>query len=325
MNTTHNGSTCFSSMNPSAVKVGETVAYCLILVVSLVGNSSIAIIIYKTQMLRKPINFFIANMAMSDLLYPIVLFPWNLTTLHANSLLISGPLGEALCKLVPFLAHVSSRVSILSLVLIAVDRLGAVVFPLRCPFISSKLCQFFLVATWIVAMAICTPFLVANKLVQQPGQLACRTMWNEAFEDPASLRKYLLAVFAVFFYIPIAFLAVVYSIILITLKLKKTSSEQSTRNAEQRRARRNRNVLKMAIAIVLAFVLCWVPLSIVKFFTGDGKFSCLISVYWSIALFTARANSAINPCICFIFSENYRRGLKRLLQRNTTVQPVIPQ
>ena len=80
----------------------------------------------------------------------------------------------------------------------------------------------------------------------------------------------------------------------------------------------------MAIAIVLAFVLCWVPLSIVKLFTGDGKFSCRISVYWSIALFTARVNSAINPCICFIFSENYRRGLKRLLQRTTTVQPVIP-
>ena len=165
MNTTHNGSTCFSSMNPSAVKIGETVAYCLILVVSLVGNSSIAIIIYKTQMLRKPFNFLIANMAMSDLLYPIVLFPWNLAMLHANSFLISVPLGEALCKLVPFLAHVSSRVSILSLVLIAVHRLGAVVFPLCCPFISSKLCQFFLVVTWIVAMAICTPFLVANKLV----------------------------------------------------------------------------------------------------------------------------------------------------------------
>ena len=202
MNTTHNGSTCFSSMNPSAVKIGETVAYCLILVVSLVGNSFIAIIVYKTQILRKPINFFIANMAMSDLLYLIVLFPWNLTKLHTNSLLISGPLGEALCKLVPFLAHVSSRVSILSLVLIAVDRLGAVVFPLRCPFISSKLCQFFIVATWIVAKAICTPFLVANKLVQQPGQLACRTMWNEAFEDPASLRKYLLAVLWYFFTSP---------------------------------------------------------------------------------------------------------------------------
>ena len=71
MNTTYSGSTCFSSMNPSAVKIGETVAYCLILVVSLVGNSFLAIIVYKTQILRKPINFFIANMAMSDLLYPI--------------------------------------------------------------------------------------------------------------------------------------------------------------------------------------------------------------------------------------------------------------
>ena len=320
MNTTGNESTCFSSLNPSAVKIGETVAYCLILVVSLVGNSFIAIIVYKTQILRKPINFFITNMAMSDLLYTVFLFPWNLTKLHANSLLISGPLGEVLCKLVPFLTHVSSRVSILSLVLIAVDRFRAVVFPLRYPFISSKLCHFFIAVIWIVAMAICTPFLIANKLVEYPGQLACLTLWNEAFEDPASHRRYLLSVIVVFFYIPIAILAVLYSIILIKLKSKKTPGEQ-TFNAEQQRARRNRNVLKMAIAIVLAFVLCWVPLSIVKFFSGDG-FSCRISVYWSIALFTARINSAINPCICFIFSENYRRGLKRLLKCTTTVQPI---
>ena len=37
--------------------------------------------------------------------------------------------------------------SIQSLVLIAVDRFGAVVFPLRSPLISSKLCPFFILAT----------------------------------------------------------------------------------------------------------------------------------------------------------------------------------
>lgn len=35
--------------------------------------------------------------------------------------------------------------------------------------------------------------------------------------------------------------------------------------------------------------------------------------YDFVASFIARANCAVNPCICFTFSENYRRGLKSLL------------
>ena len=81
---------------------------------------------------------------MSDLLLPIFKIPWDIQWLYINSWLIGGSLGQALCKLVGFLPSVSILVSIQSLVLIAVDRFGAVVFPLRSPLISSKLCPFFI-------------------------------------------------------------------------------------------------------------------------------------------------------------------------------------
>jgi len=167
MNATVNGSSCSFLLNTTARKIGETFAYCLIFVVSPVGNSFIGIIVHKTQTLSsKPINYFIVNMAMSDLLFPIFLFPPKLTDLYVDyQWLISGPLGRALCKLVIFLVYTSMFVSIESLVLIAVDRFGAVVFPLRSTLISSKLCAFFIFATWIVAMAVSSPFLVAYELV----------------------------------------------------------------------------------------------------------------------------------------------------------------
>ena len=56
---------------------------------------------------------------------PIFLFPSELTKLYVDSWLISGPLGQTLCKLVFFLGFISIQVSIQSLVLIAVDRFGA--------------------------------------------------------------------------------------------------------------------------------------------------------------------------------------------------------
>ena len=254
MNTTVNGSSCSILLNSTASEIGQTFAYCLILVVSLLGNSFIGIIVYKTQSLRKPINFFIVNMAMSDLLFAIFVLTWRLGYLYAGSWLISGPLGQAFCKLVFFLVNFSFCMSIQRLVLIAVDRFGAVVFPLRSPLISSKLCPFVILATWIVAIALASLYFVAFRL------LFCNMPWNEAFGESLSTWSFAV-VHVAFLHIPIVLLTILYSIIVIKLKSQQIPGEQST-NAEQQRAKRNRNVLKMAIAIVLGFVLCWVPYSI---------------------------------------------------------------
>lgn len=313
MNTSVNGSRDSIPLNPLGGKIGKTFAYILIFVVSLVGNLFIAMVVFKTKKLRRPINFFIVNMAMSDLLSPIFLFPSELTKLYAGSWLISSPLGQALCKLVPFLADVSATVSIQSLVLIAGDRFVAVVFPLRSPLISPKLCPFFILVTWVFSMAFCWPYLFA-----QIGQLYCEMQWNNAFEEPSSIEKFFFITFFVLRYIAFALLIILYSVILIKLKSQKIPGEKSV-NAKQQRARRNRNVLKMAIAIVLGFALCWLPFSFFSlqmFFANNSR----LVHYWSITRFMAFSNGAINPCICFIFSGNYRQGFKNLFTGFRAVQ-----
>ena len=166
-------SSCSSLINPEALKVGATVSYSLILVVSLVGNSLIVLIVYKTPTLRKPINMLIANMAMSDLLYPIFLCPVRLADLHAGSWLIGGTLGQALYKIYPFFGDISWLVSIQSLVLITVDRYAAVVVPLRSPLISHKVCRCLMVGTWILAAAVLSPYLFIFNLVEYPEGMWC--------------------------------------------------------------------------------------------------------------------------------------------------------
>ena len=132
-----------------------------------------------TKTLRKPINVLIVNMVMSDLLYPIFLLPEKLITLYSGSWLVSGPLGQALCKLNYFSRKTSPAVSIQSLGLIAVDRFGAVVFPLSSPLISSKRCRFVILATWINAFAVWVPELFARKVIKYRGELVCVRQWND--------------------------------------------------------------------------------------------------------------------------------------------------
>ena len=177
----------------SEERIGKTFFYCSILLASLVGNTAIAIIVYRTKTMRKPINFLIVSMAMSNLLYPIFLIPMSIQGLYTHSWMIGGPLGQASCKLVYFLTHASGLVCILSMVLIAVDRFGAVIFPLRSPPINSKMCPFFILSTWIIAMALGSPFLFAMKLVEYPGGLECRMLWNEFFGETFSFKNYFVA------------------------------------------------------------------------------------------------------------------------------------
>ena len=315
-------SSCSSLINPEALKVGATVAYSLILVVSLVGNSLIVLIVYKTPTLRKPINMLIANMAMSDLLYPIFPIPVRLIELHVGSWLIGGTLGQALCKIYPFLGDISSLLSIQSLVLISVDRYAAVVAPLRSPLISRKVCRCLIVGTWILAAAFHSPFLFTFNLVEYQDEKWCENQLEVIFGKNSSFGIYILSASIFFYYIPFVVLVILYSIILIKLKNQVHPGEQSASVGEQR-TRRNRNVLKMTIAIVVAFFICWIPFSIqlvTIYFIPKITLDCKFFASFNVALFMAYTNCAINPIICLTFTRNYRQGLRRLVNCCGAVQ-----
>ena len=267
--------------------------------------------------LRKPINYFIANMATSDFLFPIFSIPLKLSLLHANSFPIDGQLGQALCKLVPFFGNVSIVASTQNLNLIAVDRFGAAVFPLHSPLIRSKLCPFFILATWMFTIVFSSPDLFTFELVGYPEGALCVRRWKKVFGESSSFASFLLAYNIVFRYIPVMLLVILYSTIFIKLKTQAHPGEQSTNNQQQGK-RRNRNVLQMSIAIVIVFVLCWLPFNtnhfIMRYQGRSAHFSCCFRIYFDVTYFMTQTYCAINPIICFVFSSNYQKSLKRLIK-----------
>ena len=82
--------------------------------------------------------------------------------------------------------------------LIAVDRFGAVVFQHRSPLMSPKLCLFFIPATWIIAMAVQSPYLFVLRLVEHSGKLVCTREWKEVFEEFSFYANYVLVIFIIF-------------------------------------------------------------------------------------------------------------------------------
>ena len=82
-------------------------------------------------------------------------------------------------------------------------------------------------------------------------------MWMR--KPKKALDIYRLTISTIFIFILAVLLVALYSIIMIKLKKQAHPSEQSA-NPEEQRTRRNRKVLKMAIAIVLAFFFLLDPL-----------------------------------------------------------------
>ena len=99
MNTTTNRSLCTVTQPPTAFQMSVTVAYSLIYVVSIFGNSCLIIVVFKTQALKETINFLIVNMAISDLLIQLIRTPWQVLTLHQNSWLFGSDYANVMCKL----------------------------------------------------------------------------------------------------------------------------------------------------------------------------------------------------------------------------------
>ena len=227
LNTTANGAQPQNCSSPSyflASKIGQTVAWCLLLVVSLVGNTLIAIIIYKTKTMRTTTNYFILNMAISDLLLPILIFPSSLIELYEGFWFFSGEQGQAICKVMLFIQYVSSLVSIENLVLITVDRFGTVAFPFRRPLMGSKLCPFFILTSWVAASALSSPTFFGYKSVEYTGNSQnCEWMWKRSIFANNYLRGMPFVLMAISF----ALIVILYSLILFKLKSQKTPGEKS--------------------------------------------------------------------------------------------------
>ena len=157
-------------------------------------------------------------------------------------------------------------------------------FPSVLRLISSKRCQFLILATWIVAMAIHSPYLFGLKLAEIHGVLDCRWHWKEAFGESSYLQNYFLSFCVTFTFMPFVLIALLYIIIFFKLKSLRSPGEQSV-NVEQQRQQRERNVLKTTIAVVLGFALCWLPFALGGFITilWDIR-SCSFQYFFTVTL-----------------------------------------
>lgn len=102
--------------------------YIPIFIFALIGNGTVCYIVQSTPRMRTVTNYFIANLALGDILMSLFCVPSSFISLL---ILNYWPFGIALCHFVNYSQAVSVLVSAYTLVAISIDRYIAIMWPLR--------------------------------------------------------------------------------------------------------------------------------------------------------------------------------------------------
>ena len=290
---------CGPLYEPYVFKVSSIVVYCMVLLVGLTGNALIITLVYKRKDLRKTINQLIANMAFSDFVFQLTFIPVELAKAAYGQWPIAEPAGSIVCKIQSFVISASVYVSVQSLTWIALDRFIAVVFPMKVHLISSRFRVLAIASTWIVAVLCGSASSIDSKVVHKNGALDCT-------EKTTLISRYVGAACS---FASLISITILYCTIAVTLRRKNKALPTSVVNGN---VQRKRQAMKMSICIVAAFYLCFIPVIIIALLSGKVlERSCLLlRVLWPFTGLTINLSSSANPIICFIFVENYRRGLR---------------
>ena len=284
--------------------------YSISLLVAFIGNFLVIVVFYRYKPIQKTINYFVVNMAISDLFTPLTIMPFKIGETLSNGTFLSelpSSLAEVVCKLCFFLADTSILVSIISLVLISVDRLIAVVFPLQIKLISSKVRFICILMSWFVAFSVHTPYLAI--FVFKGG---CLKDWDDKTNN-----RYTVAMFSTFFLIPVCLLTIIYGTIAVTLKRRQRERRKMSKSKRSRDQRSKRRIIGFSVAILAAFIASIGPLFVLQFIIiFHGQVPRYVKTYpaieFIIGSLLVHSWGAFNPCMCFAFSENYQAGLRHI-------------
>lgn len=204
--------------------------YSAIVILATGGNVLVCYVVLAYQRMRTVTNYFIVNLAISDILMAVLCIPLSFV---ANVLFNHWPFGSALCSVVPYAQTVAVFASAFTLVAISVDRFIAIIYPLR-QRLTTKQVLIIVAVVWVSSLTVPLPTAIFSKVTVNESR--CYEVWgqDERF-------SYSLAIMVLQYFLPLSVLIVTYLGIGIVIWVKKPPGEAEN-NRDQRMAASKRKV-----------------------------------------------------------------------------------
>ena len=309
------------NVNRRTVETGGAIISTFIFITSILGNALVVIVVYRERRMRTIVNLLIVNMAVSDLLCTMFVIPRVITQTftYPQAWLITGTVGDALCKIVFFFQDVTVAVSLLCLFMIAIERFYAISCPVIADATQPTRCTVLILTSWLVACIMYVTHFYTFKLLSEDEGAVCIHTWEPLFADSFEAWKVEFLVHTILFvFIPFIVVTALYITILVRIR-RIFVPEDASSSGQRRRLKRNRNVLRVILVVVIAFGCCWFPFLIYTYavtfiwFNNNLDPPCSVRFIGECTLYLTYLNSSINPAVYFVFSMNYRNGLTKFI------------
>ncbi|XP_060795022.1 opsin 4b [Neoarius graeffei] len=285
-------------------------------ITGMVGNFLVMYAFCKTRSLRTPSNMFIINLAITDFLMCITQTPiFFITSMHKRWIF-----GEKGCELYAFCGALFGMCSMITLMVIAVDRYFVITRPLASiGKMSHKRALIILVLAWLYTLCwSLPPFFGWSAYVPEGLMTSCT--WDYMTFTP-SVRAYTMLLFVCVFFIPL--FVIMYCYFCIFRAIRNTTSAVNKINEEGRitkdsikkfhRLKSEWKMAKVALIVILLYVISWSPYSCVALTAFAGYADLLTPYMNSIPAVIAKASAIHNPIIYAITHPKYRSALARYI------------
>ncbi|KAJ6638619.1 5-hydroxytryptamine receptor 1 [Pseudolycoriella hygida] len=308
---------------------GIIISILLLIVIfgTVIGNILVCVAVCLVRKLRRPCNYLLVSLAVSDLCVAVLVMP----SAMLYEVMGRWNFGDILCNIWVAFDVLSCTASILNLCAISLDRFWAITKPLeygvkRTPR-RMMLC---VVLVWLGAACISLPplLILSNIHETDAGVPICVVCQNFAYQIYATLGS---------FYIPLAVMLFVYYQIFRAARrivmdekrahthlenpindvpMGKSSKSNGTSNKKRKRTKlANERKASTTLGIIMsAFIICWLPffiLALVRPFLGEQY--QIPPTLSSVFLWLGYLNSMLNPIIYATLNKDFRKPFREML------------
>ncbi|XP_061562588.1 melanopsin-A-like [Phycodurus eques] len=281
-------------------------------ITGILGNFLVIYAFCRSRSLRTPSNIFIINLAVTDFFMCATQAPvFFITSMHKRWIF-----GKRGCELYAFCGALFGICSMMTLMVIAVDRCVVITRPLASlGAMSRRKALSIVAAAWLYSAGwSLPPFFGWSAYVPEGLMTSCS--WDYMTFTPA-VRSYTMLLFTFVFFIPLFVIIFCYCCIFRAIRHTTQAFEKincaGTRESAKRfhKMKSEWKMAKIALIVILLFIISWAPYSCAAL-TAFAGYAHLLTPYMnSVPAVIAKASAIHNPIIYAITHPKYRSAISR--------------
>lgn len=293
--------------------VFEVTLTIFIIFMAISGNILILVFHYRHPSLRNITGIYISSLAVTDVLMATLIMPLSVSILRSSR----QNFASWLCFFQGFFILTLAWTSLHLMTLMALNRYFCVVRKPQYITIFTKRKSFLMIFVVVVmaAVFVCFPVAVGVARIEfWPSRASCFVTFINTMPF---VRRFCIALYLLLYtVIPMGIIGFCYYKVhrvvsthrsVIQIHPNPTSMSNATLNVEEVK------ITKTIFAVVICFLLCWIPAVFVEIFNSAFGARSLPRWSYMIYIFLGYISCATNPIIYSITNRKYRNMVKKLI------------